>query len=197
MEFDDFVPISSLNHFAYCPHRCWRIFCACEFEDNLFTIEGTSLHERVDSIGCDMRENVQQVRAIWLRSERYQLIGRADLVELVSGEVYPVEYKRGKLGEWDNDWLQVCAQALCLEEMIGQVVEKGYIYYAQTHRRLLVEITPDLREETVRVIAQVQSLFRGEYVPESVYLPRCKGCSLFNQCLPRAKEKVARYREVI
>ena len=94
----DYIPISALNHYAYCPHRCWRMFCAGEFEDNQYTIEGTNLHERVHTVGEGNREDIWQVRAIYLKSEQYNLIGKADLIESVSGELYPVEYKRGKKG---------------------------------------------------------------------------------------------------
>jgi CRISPR-associated exonuclease Cas4 len=135
------------------------------------------------------------VRAIWLKSEQYNLIGKSDLIESNDGQLYPVEYKRGKKGEWDNDELQVCAQALCLEEMTGQTIITGYIYYAQSHQRQLVEISPELREETVATISAVQNLLGTGKMPKPVYSKRCKGCSLYEQCLPKASDKVQRYRE--
>jgi CRISPR-associated exonuclease Cas4 len=100
------------------------MFCLGEFEDNQYTIEGTSLHDRVHTLGDNNREQVSQIRAIWLHSDRYQIIGKSDLIEVESGELYPVEYKRGKKGQWDNDALQVCAQALCLEEMTNKTIKK-------------------------------------------------------------------------
>jgi hypothetical protein len=117
MNDTDYIPIASLNQYAFCPHRCWRMFCAGEFIDNQYTIEGTSLHDRVHTQGEGHREETWQIRAIWLKSERYKLIGKSDLIESESGQFYPIEYKRGRKGEWDNDELQVCAQALCLEEI--------------------------------------------------------------------------------
>src|SRR5689334_20175082 len=141
MNENDYIPIAALNQYSYCSHRCWRMFCAGEFIDNQYTIEGTSLHERVHTVGEGQREDTWQIRAIWLKSERYKLIGKSDLIESENGEFYPIEYKRGRKGEWDNDELQVCAQALCLEEMTGQVINTGYIYYAQTHQRQLVDIS--------------------------------------------------------
>ena len=152
------ISIASLNQFSFCPHRCWRMFCLGEFEDNQYTIEGTSLHDRVHTLGDNNREEVWQIRAIWLHSDRYQLIGKSDLVEVESGAIYPVEYKRGKKGEWDNDALQVCAQALCLEEMTNKTIEKGYVYYAQSHQRELIEITESLRQETIATIEKVRQL---------------------------------------
>ena len=151
----DYIPIAALNQFAYCPHRCWRMFCTGEFADNNYTIEGTGLHDRVHTLGEGHREDTWQVRAIWLKSERYKLIGKADLIEAQDGEWYPIEYKRGSTGEWDNDELQVCAQALCLEEMTGQSVTLGYIYYAQSHQRQPVEISAQLRQQAIATIASV------------------------------------------
>ena len=119
-----------------------------------------------------------------------------DLIELENGEWYPVEYKRGKKGEWDNDELQVCAQALCLEEMTGKNIATGYVYYAQTHQRQLVEINDDLRKETIATIADVTKLLETGNMPSAIYSKRCKGCSLFQQCLPKAVDKVKRYQEV-
>ncbi|HBK22250.1 MAG TPA: CRISPR-associated protein Cas4, partial [Planktothrix sp. UBA10369] len=117
-----------------------------------------SLHDRVHSFGEQNREEIWQVRAIWLKSERYKLIGKSDLIESESGEFYPVEYKRGRKGEWDNDEMQVVAQALCLEEMTGKIVTKGYIYYAQSHQRQPVEISPILRQQAINIIDRVFNL---------------------------------------
>jgi len=193
----DYIPLAALNQFSYCPHRCWRMFCAGEFVDNQYTIEGTSLHERVHTLGEGYREEVWQVRAIWLKSERYQLIGKADLIESSSGKLYPVEYKRGRKGEWDNDALQVCAQALCLEEMTGETVSEGFVYYAQSHQRQSVLISEELRKETFEVISAIKALFSTGKMPIPVYDKRCKGCSLYAQCLPQLGGKVKLYQEVM
>ncbi|MBD1935749.1 CRISPR-associated protein Cas4 [Microcoleus sp. FACHB-68] len=190
------IPIAALNQFSYCAHRCWRMFCAGEFIDNHYTIEGTSLHQRVHTLGEGHRQEVWQVRAIWLKSERYQLIGKADLIEESDGCFYPVEYKRGQTGDWENDELQVCAQALCLEEMTGKTVERGYVYYTHSHQRVPVEITEEMRKMTVETIEAVQQLLETGIMPPAVYSQRCKGCSLYQQCLPQAVAKVSRYQEV-
>lgn len=196
MDDIDYIPIAALNQYAYCSHRCWRMFCGGEFVDNQYTIEGTSLHDRVHTLGENLREDIQQVRAIWLKSERYKLIGKSDLVESIAGELYPVEYKRGKRGEWDNDELQVCAQALCLEEMTGQIIKQGYVYYAQSHQRQLVEISEGLREEAIATISAIINLFQTDRIPPAVYSKRCRGCSLERQCLPQATKKVGCYQEL-
>lgn len=191
----DYVPIAALNQYAYCPHRCWRMFCAGDFIDNHYTVEGTSLHQRVHTLGAGHREETWQVRAVWLKSERYGLIGKADLIESKHGQLYPIEYKRGHRGEFDNDELQVCAQALCLEETMGQPVPQGYIYYAQSHQRQVVDFTNQLRQQVVSTIAAVRALLESGRMPPAIYSKRCQGCSLSSQCLPQAAAKVSRYRE--
>jgi len=197
MNDTDYIPIAALNQYAYCPHRCWRMFCAGEFIDNQYTIEGTSLHDRVHTLSEGHREETWQIRAIWLKSEQYKLIGKSDLIEAESGQLYPVEYKRGRKGEWDNDELQVCAQALCLEEMTGKTITTGYIYYAHSHQRQPVEISAQLREDAIATIQSVTTLRQTGLMPKPAYTQRCKGCSLYSQCLPQAADKVGRYQESI
>jgi CRISPR-associated exonuclease Cas4 len=195
MKETDYIPIAALNQYSYCPHRCWRMFCAGEFVDNQYTIEGTSLHDRVHTLGENHREQTWQIRAIWLKSEQYKLIGKSDLIESESGQLYPVEYKRGHKGEWDNDELQVCAQALCLEEMSGKTINQGYIYYAHSHQRQPVEISNQLREDAIATIQSVATLLQTGQMPPAIYTQRCKGCSLSSQCLPQVVNKVGRYQE--
>ena len=193
---EDFIPIAALNQYSFCAHRCWRMFCAGEFEENQFTIEGTSLHDRVHSVGEGVRDEVYQVRAIWLRSQKYGLIGKSDLIEEVGGRVYPVEYKRSHKGEFENDALQVCAQALCLEEMLGVVIAEGFVYYAQSHQRVVVNLNDELRGKTIEMIAVVRSLFESGRMPLPVYSLKCKGCSLYSKCLPQAAKKLLHYQEL-
>ncbi|ABA23774.1 CRISPR-associated exonuclease, Cas4 family [Trichormus variabilis ATCC 29413] len=192
----EYIPIAALNQYAYCSHRCWRMFCAGEFIDNQYTIEGTTLHDRVHTTSQNQREETWQVRAIWLKSEQYKLIGKSDLIEAADGQFYPVEYKRGHKGEWDNDELQVCAQALCLEEMTGQNITTGYIYYAHSHQRQLVEINQELRESAIATIQAVTNLLTTGIMPIPNYSKRCQGCSLNLQCLPKAIDRVRTYQEV-
>lgn len=191
----EYVPIAALNQYAYCSHRCWRMFCAGEFADNQYTIEGTSLHDRVHTVGEGHRAETLQIRAIWLKSEQYKLIGKADLIEEIDGHWYPIEYKRGHKGEWDNDELQVCAQALCLEEMLGQTITQGYVYYAQSHQRQQVAISAELRETALATIQAIHTILQTGNMPPAIYTQRCRGCSLYQQCLPQVAEKIKRYQE--
>jgi CRISPR-associated exonuclease Cas4 len=197
MNQNEYIQIAALNQYSYCPHRCWQMFCAGGFVDNHYTIEGTSLHDRVHTLGEGQREEIKQIRAIWLKSERYKLIGKSDLIELVDGHWYPVEYKRGKRGEFDNDELQVCAQALCLEEMTGKSISQGYVYYAQSYQRQLVEINDELRQITITTIKAVNTLLETGKMPPAIYSKRCKGCSLEKQCLPQVQKKMKRYQEAV
>jgi CRISPR-associated exonuclease Cas4 len=195
MNENDYIPIAALNQYSYCSHRCWRMFCAGDFIDNQYTIEGTSLHDRVHTTGEGKQEEIWQIRAIWLKSDKYNLIGKSDLIESENGEWYPVEYKRGRKGEWDNDELQVCAQALCLEDMTGKTINTGYIYYAHSHKRQLVEISEELRQSAIATIKAVQTLLFTGAMPKAIKSKRCDGCSLYSHCLPQAVEKVERYQE--
>ena len=116
---NDYIHISALNHYEYCPTRCYWIYVAGEFQDNAYTVEGEIIHENVHKTMKTTRGDLVQLRKVHVYSRKYGLIGFADLTEEKSGEFYPVEYKRGRRGDWKNDKLQLCAQALCLEEMIG------------------------------------------------------------------------------
>jgi CRISPR-associated exonuclease Cas4 len=171
------------------------MFCAGEFIDNQYTLEGTGLHDRVHTLGSGQREDTWQVRAIWLKSDTYGLVGKADLIEEQNGQLFPVEYKRGHKGDFDNDALQVCAQALCLEDMTGQPVTQGYVYYAQTHQRQPIAIDDELRSQAIATLQSIQTLFQTGQMPLAIYTPRCRGCSLYECCLPQAAKKVSRYRE--
>ncbi len=192
---NDYLQIAALNHYPYCPHRWWRMFCLSDFIDNQYTIEGTSLHERVHTPSELNQGETWQIRSIWLKSEQYKLIGKSDLIEEADGQFFPVEYKRGRKGEWDNDELQVCAQALCLEEMTGKSVNIGYVYYASSCQRQLVEISPQLREQVIAIINAIHNHLTMIDIPKPSYSKKCKGCSLYSRCLPQASKKVSRYQE--
>ena len=191
----DYVSISALNHYSYCPHRFWRMFCASEFTDNQYTLEGTTLHDRVHTTGELNLDQTIQIRAIWLKSDRYQLIGKSDLIEVENGDYIPIEYKRGRKGKWVNDALQVVSQALCLEEMTNTTVDVGYVYYAQTNTREEVYLHENIRKKAIATIRQIQKIINDNIIPPAKYDKRCKGCSLSDSCLPMANKKVDRYQE--
>jgi len=180
-----YIPISSLNHYDYCPYRCYLMFITHDFLDNEYTIEGDMIHSRVDSGDETRRRDLLQIRAAWLKSEKYNLIGKADMIEEKKGELYPVEYKRGAKGDWKNDKLQLTAQALCLEEMLDTTINRGFIYYALTNQREEVLLSPELRNQTIETISAVKILFDTRIKPERTEPHKCKGCSLYPVCLPK------------
>jgi CRISPR-associated exonuclease Cas4 len=153
---EDYLFISALNQYSYCPLRCYWMFVEHEYADNEHTIEGSLGHTRVHTEGQTSRGELFQLRSAYLYSKRYGICGRADLIEERDGAVYPVDYKKGRLGNWTNDALQLCAQALCLEETLSEArgatvhIPQGYIYYASTGRRKAVPLTPELRRPDAR-----------------------------------------------
>lgn len=185
MDSEDFIVLSALNQYDYCPRRCYYIFVENVFTENEHTVEGSLRHQRVNSGETSTLNGALQLRSLYLYSRALGICGQADVIEERAGEIYPVEHKKGRRGEWRNDALQLCAQALCLEEMNGKLVVRGYIYYAATGRRQEVEFTPELRQQTIDTIAAVRKLVESGERPPNPYMPRCKGCSLYDTCLPR------------
>jgi CRISPR-associated exonuclease Cas4 len=182
---EDFVFLSALNQYDYCPRRCYYIFVENVFVDNEHTVEGTLQHDRANSGESSTRDGTLQLRSVYLYAKQLGVCGKADVIEEREGELYPIEHKKGRRGDWINDALQLCAQALCLEEMTGKSVTKGYIFYATTGRRQEVEFTAELRQQTIDTIAAVRQLIESGARPPNPYTPRCKGCSLYDVCLPR------------
>ena len=131
----DLVMVSALEHWSYCPRQCALIHVEQTFDENLYTLRGRMLHERVDVPEAEQREGVRIERALPLWSDRLGLVGKADVVEFHGDAPYPVEYKHGPRQHWGHDDLQLCAQALCLEDMTGQPVPAGAIYHHSSRRR--------------------------------------------------------------
>jgi CRISPR-associated exonuclease Cas4 len=182
---DDALPISGLQHLAFCSRQWALIHLEQVWVENVRTAEGRLLHERADLPGESHRANVRTVRGMWLRSETLRLTGRADVVEF-RPEPYPVEYKRGKSKPNDCDTIQLCAQALCLEEMLGASIERGAIFYGNPRRRLEIVFTPQLRGRTEELAATMHRLYRNRETPAAVPGPYCRSCSLVDVCLPQA-----------
>ena len=154
------IQISMLNHYEYCPKRAYICYVTNEFIDNEYTIEGKSIHSKVDSGLITKRKELLQIRSVWLKSDKYGLFGKSDLVEEKKAEIYPVEYKRGRSNDWKNDKIQLTAQAFCLEEMLNlEPIKKAYIYYHLSNEREEVIIDEKLREETILSIENCKKLF--------------------------------------
>jgi CRISPR-associated exonuclease Cas4 len=188
------VPISALEHFSYCPRQCALIHIEQTFEENVYTVRGRLAHERVDSGDTETRPNIRVLRAIPLWSERLGLRGKADVVEMRPGAPpFPVEHKVGRRHFPHTD-LQLCAQALCLEEMLETEVPEGAIYSHAERRRYQVRFTDALRQQTVVIVGEVREQLRRQILPPAVDDARCPPCSLFNACLPQVVAQPHRLR---
>jgi CRISPR-associated exonuclease Cas4 len=199
---EDLVPLSALQHLAFCERQCALIHVERVWEENRLTAEGKTMHERVDEGYREFRRGVRQFSGVRVRCLRLGIHGRLDVVEAVktadepnnaavlglSGcwELHPVEFKRGKPKQDDCDRVQLCAQALCLEEMTGSVLSLGSLFYGQIRRRDEVVFSPQLRETTVQLADRLLEIVRGGILPPARWGRRCRSCSLLETCQPRA-----------
>ena len=191
---ESYLPISGLQHLAFCPRQWGLIHLEQVWKENRLTAEGRLLHERADLPGRSRRDQVRTVRGMWLRSDRLALTGRADVVEF-KPEPYPVEYKRGKRKPNDCDAVQLCAQALCLEEMLKVSISKGAFFYGDPRRRLEVLFTIELRSRTESLAATMHQLFRAGVTPAAQPGLHCRNCSLVDLCLPVSTNGTANTRK--
>lgn len=195
----DYIMLSALQHYMFCPRQCALIHLEQQWTENRYTAEGQMLHERVDNNTSDTVGNVRIVRTLPICSHRLGLSGQADVVEFhQDGTAFPVEYKRGKPKINRCDEVQLCAQALCLEEMLDIRIEDGALFYGKRRRRTPIVFNTALRELTVQVVDQVHQLLAGGVTPPASYNPKCDHCSLLNTCLPKSCGKgrsVKRYME--
>lgn len=182
-EDEELVPISALEHYSYCPRQCALIHREQTFDENLYTLRGREVHQRVEVPEGEVQTGVRIERSLPLWSHKLGLVGKADVVEFHQGVPYPVEYKRGAQSG-RHALLQLCAQALCLEEMTGQRVEKGAIFvYAQRRRREVV-FTEQLRAQVHEAVAKIRCIFKSDPLPPVAADARCSSCSLYDSCLP-------------
>ncbi len=197
---DDLIQLSALQHLLFCERQCALIHIEQVWAENLFTAEGRIMHDRVDTSKHEIRKNIRTEFGVPLRSLRLGLIGKADIVEFhkqgKAWQPFPVEYKRGKPKTDNCDKVQLCAQAMCLEEMMSIDIPKGALFYGRTKRREEVVFNESLRNETEDTAKRVHELIASGITPKPVYTKKCKSCSLVEICLPdisAKKGKVARY----
>lgn len=190
---DALLPISALQHYLFCPRQCALIHVERLWVEDAATAEGRLLHERVDGGKSDRRRGVRIARGLVLVSRRHGLAGRADVVEFhgadTQARAYPVEYKRGRPKAHRADEVQLCAQALCLEEMFGQPIAEGALFYGNIQRRTVVQFDEALRALTTTAIDNVRTMLAAGRTPPPVAMPACRHCSLQDECLP---ERLAR-----
>jgi CRISPR-associated exonuclease Cas4 len=191
---DDLIPLSALQHVVFCERQCALIHVEQVWDENLFTAEGRIMHERVHDRDRESRGDVRIERGLPLRSLKLGLIGKADVIEFHRTEggkwqPFPVEYKRGKPKLDDCDKVQLCAQAMCLEEMLDMDVPCGALYYGRTRHRLEVTFDHALREETEKAAARARELIQDGITPKANYTKKCKSCSLQVHCMPKLLQK--------
>jgi CRISPR-associated exonuclease Cas4 len=206
---DDFIMISTLQHYIYCPRQCGLIHVDDVWNENLFTTRGNILHEKVDTDTYETRGDIKTVRGLRIHSHKYGLVGRCDVVEFKgvnkkgdSGfrrndneEVLPVEFKSGEPKEDISDIVQLCAQVFCLEEMLNTQISKAAFFYGKIRRRNVVEIDDEIRKQTEEVISKVRGIVSSKIVPTAEYSSKCRNCSLIDICQPKAlnKKKLKNY----
>jgi CRISPR-associated exonuclease Cas4 len=193
---DEIVTVSAIQHYSYCPRQCALIHLEQIFEENLYTMRGRRVHEQVDTVESVLDGNVRIERALPIWSERLGLIGKADVVEFHGVVPYPVEYKHGPRRQREHDDLQLCAQALCLEEMTGQVVPRGSIFHHSSRRRREVDFTDALRRRVEEITVTIRAMLNDPDLPPPVNDKRCYRCSLADSCLPRVVGEHVRLREL-
>jgi CRISPR-associated exonuclease Cas4 len=188
---DALIPLSALQHHLFCPRQCALIHVEGLWAEDVATAEGHILHERADSGRGESRPGIRIARGLMLRSLALGVTGRADVVEFHGRppQPFPVEYKRGKPKSHRADEVQLCAQAICLEEMFATSIDEGALFYGQTRRRHPVRFDAALRELTARTAAEARDNIAAGRTPPPVATPACRHCSLQGLCQP---ERLAR-----
>jgi len=182
---DQLVPISALQHYEYCPRQCALIHVEQVWDENIYTLRGGRAHERVDTPMTEWRDGEHREMALPIWSERLGLTGRADVVVFEDGgRIYPVEHKIGVRKAKRADEVQLCAQAICLEEMFTCHVDHGDLFYMRTRRRRTVPFTAELRAHVEALTIAVRELMATRLLPLPVPDSRCNKCSLIESCMP-------------
>lgn len=199
----DLLPLSALQHLSFCERQCALIHIEGQWEENRLTVEGRQLHDKVDKPEVENRPGIRIVRALKIRSLRLGISGQADVVEFhrldesggrgvpvpfVDGlwSPFPVEFKRGRPKRSNCDVVQLCAQALCLEEMLKVSIPSGALFYGQPRRRTDVTFDTPLRNTTEMLCRQLHELIDSRVTPPSTYEKKCDSCSLLELCKPKA-----------
>ena len=191
---DELTPISALLHMLYCPRRCALVHIERQWSENRFTAEGRILHTRTDAGGRERRAGVTIERSVPLRSLRLGVSGIADVVEIhEDNRPFPIEYKRGRPEAHRADEVQLCAQAMCLEEMLDRPVPEGALFYGRSRRRKAVMFDAELRVLTERVAADTRNLLAaGDTPPPKFEARKCNACSLKEVCQPQRPRQIVR-----
>ncbi|MBT9175051.1 MAG: hypothetical protein DDT22_00725 [candidate division WS2 bacterium] len=187
---DEFLPLSTIQHFIFCKRQCALIHIEQLWSENVLTAQGRMMHENVNEEHVEKRKDIRIERGVAIHSFELGLSGKADVVEfhrLKNGTwiPFPVEYKRGKPKVDDCDKVQLCAQVICLEEMMNINIPNSAIFYGKTRRRLDVQVDESLRQKTKEAAKQLHSFIQAGVTPPPVYSPKCESCSFVDECLPK------------
>jgi len=201
---DELLPLSGIQHFVFCRRQWALIHVERQWQENVLTVEGKLLHKRVDNpFFSETRKGVITARSVPIASYRLGLSGVCDVVEFTESPEgvqlpgrdglflpAPVEYKRGHEKRDPCDEAQLCAQAVCLEEMLAVTIPAGYLYYGETRHRVEVELTAELRDLVREMSEEMHAYFQRGYTPRVKSSKACRSCSLADICLPTLQEKV-------
>lgn len=182
------IPISALQHWLYCPRQCALIHLEQAWAENKFTAEGRVMHENAHDGADETKAGVRITRGMPVSSQELGLTGQCDVVEFhPGGMVLPVEYKRGRPKAHRADEVQLCAQAMCLEEMLDRTISSGCLYYGEKRRRTEIVFDAQLRQLVITTLKAIKECFSSRITPQAEYLPsRCDNCSLIDHCQPKA-----------
>lgn len=190
----DYLLLSGLQHLRFCPRQCALIHIEQLWTENFFTASGRAQHEKVHSGVGESRKVVRTERDLKIASSLLGITGRTDAVEFFSdGTIIPVEYKHGEPKENTSDEVQLCAQVICLEEMLHKKIAEGALFYFKIRKRISVPITEELRAETLELANQFHSLVESGKTPGAEYTRKCESCSFIDECFP---ESVGRKKSV-
>jgi CRISPR-associated exonuclease Cas4 len=194
----ELIQISALEHWAYCPRQCALIHIEQTFDENIYTLRGRMEHERAHEETAEWQDEVRVERGVPLWSRRLGLVGRADVVEFHSMVPYPVEYKHGRKRRYGRQAadLQLCGQAICLEEMTGLAVLRGAIFHIGSRRRREVLFDDALRSRVEQAVGEIRRILTDSRLPAPVHDARCDDCSLLESCLPSVVGETARVRSL-
>ena len=188
---DNLIPLSALQHYLYCPRQCALIHVERQWAENVFTAKGRILHDRTDSPVTTVENGIKVARALHVWSQSLGVYGVCDVVEFREGVPRPVEYKRGKPKSHRADEVQVCAQAIALEEIFNVDIDEGMLFYGRNRRRFPVTLDRDLRTLTAEIAARCHELIMTATTPAAEYdRKRCSACSLQDVCVPRRQKEL-------
>lgn len=190
---EDFIQLSAIQHYRFCKRQFYLAYVEEIWIENFLTASGRILHQHVDDVHKEKRKGLIQEFGLALCSYELGISGKADVVEFYYDEndklleIIPIEYKRGTEKEDNCDAMQICAQAICLEEMTGLSINHGYLFYGRERRRTEIFFSIKLREETKKAFFDIHSLYdRISKPPKAIFKPKCKSCSLFEYCKPKS-----------